>query len=58
LIAEAMQAAWLRWPGERLYTFINPAKVRSANPGYCFLRAGWQRCGITSRGLVIFEVAP
>jgi hypothetical protein len=24
--------------------------VKSSNPGYCFLRAGWTRCGETKGG--------
>lgn len=59
LIAAAMDLAWERWPGERLYTYVNPRKVASANPGYCFLMAGWRRCGATkARQLMIFEVMP
>lgn len=59
LIREAMDLAWQRWPGERLYTYVNPRRVRSANPGYCFLMAGWRRCGMTkTRKLVIFEALP
>ena len=34
LLREAEDLAWQRWPGERLYTYINPRKVRSPNPGY------------------------
>lgn len=56
LIREAMQLAWQRWPDERLFTFVNPAKIKSANPGYCFKMAGWISCGMTKeRGLVILE---
>jgi hypothetical protein len=56
LILEAELLAWERWPHQRLYTYVNPRKVRSSNPGYCYLRAGWQRCGVTkSRRLVILE---
>lgn len=56
LILEAMEAAWQRWPGVRLYTYVNGRKVRSTNPGYCFLKAGWQKCGKTkTRGLIILE---
>ena len=56
LILEAERLAWARWPGERLYTFVDPAQVRSANPGYCFLMAGWRRLPErTSRGLVVLE---
>lgn len=59
LIREAMRLAWDRWPGARFYTYVNPRKVRSQNPGYCFLRAGWRRCGITkSRRLLVLEALP
>jgi len=44
-------------PDERLYTFVNPRKIRSSNPGYCFLKAGWRKCGITKwQKLVILEI--
>lgn len=56
LIREACELAWRRWPGERLYTYVAPRKVRSVNPGCCFLKAGWQRCGKTKGGLMIFEI--
>lgn len=57
LIRAAMRWAWLRWPGERLYTYVNPGAVRSRNPGYCFIAAGWRRCGATkAKGLLILEV--
>jgi len=55
LILEAEQLAWGMWPGERLYTYINPKKIRSTNPGYCFLMAGWSKCGISKGGLIILE---
>lgn len=58
LIREAMAIAWSKWPGERLYTFVDPDKVTSPNPGYCFLMAGWKRCGVTAKGLVILEAFP
>lgn len=58
LIREACALAWERWPGERLYTYVHPGKVQSANPGYCFKRAGWSVCGETKwRKLVILEIA-
>jgi hypothetical protein len=47
LIREADAIADERWPGERHYTYVNPRRIRSTNPGYCFLAAGWRRCGIT-----------
>lgn len=59
LIREADQVAWERWPGERHYTYVNSKKVRSTNPGYCFLMAGWKRCGVTKwNKLLIFEILP
>lgn len=59
LILAAMALARTRWPGERFYTYVNPRKVRSSNPGYCFLKAGWRRCGITkTRKLIVLECMP
>jgi len=58
LILDAESFAWSRWPGERLYTYVNPRAIRSSNPGYCFLAAGWRRCGITRNGLHILEKFP
>lgn len=55
LIVEAEALAAVRWPGERLYTYVAPHKIRSTNPGYCFLMAGWAQCGRTKGGLVILE---
>lgn len=59
LIREAMRLAWERWPGERLYTYVNGRAVESRNPGYCFMMAGWRKCGVTKvRKLLIFEAFP
>lgn len=58
LILEAEQLAWDRWPGERLYTYVNPREIKSTNPGYCFKVAGWRECGKTRKGLVILEKLP
>ncbi len=58
LILEAMAAARMRWPGERLYTYVNPEEISSSNPGCCFKKAGWTRCGLTKGGLVILEALP
>ena len=41
LILQAEAWARLRWPAmERLYTYVNPHKIRSPNPGCCFKVAG------------------
>jgi hypothetical protein len=59
LILQAEARAWARWPGRRLYTYVNPGAIRSSNPGCCFKKAGWQRCGTDSDGdLLIFEKLP
>lgn len=59
LIMVAMDMAWNRWPGERLYTYVNQRKVTSSNPGFCFLMAGWRKCGITKRNrLIVLEALP
>ena len=55
LILEAEKIAATRWPNERMYTYVNPAKVRSSNPGCCFKKAGWIPCGSTKGGLLILE---
>jgi hypothetical protein len=57
LIRAAVEIAWERWPHDRLYTYINPKKVRhKRDPGRCFLRAGWRHCGWTKSGLRILEM--
>lgn len=60
LITEAMRLAWDRWPGERLYTYVNPQAIRrKRDPGRCYIRAGWRPCGETKwRRLLIFEALP
>ena len=55
LIRQADAIADLAWPGERHYTYVNAEKVASTNAGYCFLRAGWRRCGKTKSGLIVLE---
>jgi hypothetical protein len=59
LIAEAEALAWRRWPGERLYTYVDPRRIKSSNPGACFKAAGWRWCGVTkAKKLVILEKHP
>jgi len=58
LIKSAMELAWGRWPGERLYTYVNPKFVKSKNPGYCFIMANWKRCGFSKGGLLILDCEP
>jgi hypothetical protein len=59
LILEAEQIAWERWAGERLYTYVDPGAVRpKRDPGRCFIRAGWKKCGVTKGGLIVLEKLP
>lgn len=55
LIRQADAIADVLWPDCRHYTYVAATKVRSKNPGYCFLKAGWRRCGVTKGGLLILE---
>ena len=60
LIREACQIAWGKWPGERLFTYVDHSKIRKKrDPGRCFLRAGWRPCGESKENkLLIFECLP
>lgn len=55
LVRQADAVADFAWPGARHYTYVNAPRVRSTNPGFCFLQAGWRRCGFTKGGLLILE---
>lgn len=55
LVRQADAIADCLWPHSRHYTFVRSSAVKSANPGYCFLVAGWRRCGRTKSGLLILE---
>lgn len=41
VILEAERIARQQWGPSRMFTYVNPAKIRSVNPGYCFKVAGW-----------------
>lgn len=56
LLKEAEEWAQKKWPGERMYTYVNPKKIKSSNPGYCFKVNGWRQCGVTkAKKLIILE---
>lgn len=55
LILAAEELAWRRWPGERLYTYVNTDKVAGSCPGFCFRCARWKACGETAGGLIVLE---
>ena len=47
LIQQADEIAFAVWSDRRHYTYVNAEKIKSANPGYCFKKAGWRECGMT-----------
>lgn len=55
LIRQADAIADATWTDRRHYTYVRREAVASSNPGYCFLVAGWRRCGVTGSGLLILE---
>lgn len=63
LILAAELFAWDRWPGNRLYTYVNGQATRSRRsqksaPGQCFIMVGWRPAGQTRGGLEILEKRP
>lgn len=61
LIREAVAATRWRWsdvPDLGVVTFVDRGKVESRNPGYCFLRAGFERVGETQGGLLALQMRP
>lgn len=61
LIREAVAAT--RWhygdpPDLGMITFVDASKVRSRNPGYCYLMAGFRKVGYTKGGLVALQLPP
>jgi hypothetical protein len=55
VILECEQIAFDRWGPNRVYTYVNPRKIASANPGYCFKAAGWRKCGESKSGQHLLE---
>lgn len=58
LIRQADEIADCLWPDSRHYTFVRREAVKSSNAGFCFIKAGWRRCGMTKGGLLILERNP
>jgi hypothetical protein len=42
VILECERIAFAKWGPSRVFTYVDPAKIQSANPGYCFKCAGWR----------------
>jgi len=61
LIREAVAATSALWgaPLEQGFvSFVDASRIRSTNPGYCFLRAGWHRAGQTRSGKIVLQLDP
>lgn len=61
LIMQAVAAT--RWafgdpPPLGFITFVNPQKIQSCNPGYCYKQAGWKQVGKTKGGLITLQLLP
>ncbi len=55
MIREAMQIAVDIWgppPRDGFVTYVDPSKIKSSNPGFCFLKAGWKRVGKSKTGKI------
>ena len=55
IILEAELAAVAKWGPNRAYTYIDPAAIRSRNPGYCFKCAGWTFVRFSASGKHLLE---
>jgi hypothetical protein len=64
MLGRARALAMARWPGERLYTYVDPAGVtptmRGGRPtwGHCFYQDGWRFAGLTKKRLHVLERRP
>jgi hypothetical protein len=43
IILEAESFAVERWGPGLAFTFVDPSKIKSTNPGCCFKKAGWKQ---------------
>ena len=62
LIRSALAATRWRWPALPelgMVTFVDAGRVRhKRDPGRCFIRAGFRRCGMTQGGLHALQILP
>lgn len=50
IILEAERHAVEKWGANRFYTYVDPHRIKSPNPGYCFKIAGYKLIRITLAG--------
>lgn len=64
LLLGAMDRARQKFPGQRLFSFVDPRRVTPTmvrgHPvwGFCFYKAGWSFAGLTKKGLHVLEKVP
>jgi len=49
---------WRQVPDLGMVTFVDASKIRSANPGCCYRKAGFRHVGFTQGGLHVFQMLP
>ncbi len=52
------ERAWDGIPPLGMVTFVDPTRIRSDHPGYCYKRAGFVRVGTTRGGLIALQLKP
>ena len=55
IILEAERFAVEKWGPGRAYTYVDPSKIHSSNPGWCFQAADWKVCGTSTKGKRLLE---
>lgn len=58
IILEAERFAIEKWGVGRGYTYVDPGKIKSRNPGYCYKVAGWKQMGFSKSGQVLLVKDP
>jgi hypothetical protein len=61
LVKAATNLTYEHWgepPADGLITYVKQEAVKSVNPGYCFLKAGWTKFGYSKRRNLLRLQAP
>jgi hypothetical protein len=60
LIRQAISVTCFFWsvPAHGMITFVDPCKVRSTNPGYCYQVAGFRKIAVTRKGYLVYQLLP
>ncbi|MED4779527.1 hypothetical protein [Brevibacillus choshinensis] len=52
----AVTKLWGHPPTDQIITYVNPDRIQSHNPGYCFKKAGFYIAGTSKRGLLRMRI--